>query len=40
MEKQRDDVLQETRRRWQERDATPILPKFQETAKKVRKQRG
>jgi DNA-binding HxlR family transcriptional regulator len=30
MEKNRDEVLAEVRRRWQERDATPLLPKFQE----------
>jgi hypothetical protein len=45
MEKQRDEVLKETRRRWRERDTTPILPKFREPkfregVKKVRKQRG
>ena len=28
MEKNRDNVLAETRRRWRERDSTPILPKF------------
>jgi len=28
MEKNRAYVLAETRRRWQERDTTPILPKF------------
>ena len=30
MEKNRDQVLAEARRRWRERDATPLLPKFDE----------
>lgn len=30
MEKNRREVLAETRRRWRERDPTPILPKFRE----------
>ena len=30
MEKNREAVLMETRRRWHERDSTPILPKFYE----------
>jgi DNA-binding HxlR family transcriptional regulator len=32
MEQQRDWVLAETRRRWQERDSTPLLPKFKPLA--------
>jgi DNA-binding HxlR family transcriptional regulator len=28
MEKNRDQVLAETRRRWQERDSTPLIPTF------------
>ena len=28
MEKQREEVLAETRRRWRERDSTPLLPRF------------
>lgn len=28
MEKNREAVLAETRRRWRERDSTPLLPKF------------
>jgi DNA-binding HxlR family transcriptional regulator len=30
MEKQRGEVLAEIRRRWRERDSTPVLPKFGE----------
>ena len=30
MEKDREQVLAEVRRRWQERDLTPLLPRFQE----------
>ncbi|HEY4048301.1 MAG TPA: helix-turn-helix domain-containing protein [Acidobacteriaceae bacterium] len=30
MEENRDEVLAEVRRRWQTRDTTPFLPKFQE----------
>jgi DNA-binding HxlR family transcriptional regulator len=30
MEKNREEVLAEVRRRWQERDPTPFLPRFQE----------
>lgn len=30
MEKSREAVLTETRRRWRERDSTPILPKFED----------
>ena len=29
MEKNREAVLRETRRRWQERDLTPLLPEFE-----------
>ena len=29
MEKNRDQVIAEARRRWRERDATPLLPKFE-----------
>lgn len=30
MEKNREEVLAEVRRRWQERDLTPLIPKFRE----------
>lgn len=30
MEKNREGVLAEVRRRWQERDLTPLIPKFQD----------
>jgi DNA-binding HxlR family transcriptional regulator len=42
MEQNREAVLAETRRRWQARDPTPILPKFEEKkrAKIVRRRRG
>jgi DNA-binding HxlR family transcriptional regulator len=32
MEKHREHILAEVRRRWQHRDATPILPRFGENA--------
>ena len=35
MEKNREEVLAEVRRRWREHDLTPLLPKF-----KVRKEKG
>jgi DNA-binding HxlR family transcriptional regulator len=31
MEKHREEVLTEVRRRWRERDLTPLLPKFKNT---------
>ncbi len=31
MEKNREQVLAEVRRRWQERDLTPLLPKFEDS---------
>jgi DNA-binding HxlR family transcriptional regulator len=31
MEKNREAVIAETRRRWRDRDPTPILPKFRES---------
>ncbi len=34
MEKNREQVLAEARRRWQERDSTPLLPKFEEARTK------
>ncbi|MGH9616680.1 MAG: winged helix-turn-helix transcriptional regulator [Acidobacteriaceae bacterium] len=33
MENCREQVLAETRRRWRERDPTPLIPKFDETSK-------
>src|SRR5260370_39004169 len=30
MEKNREEILAEARRRWQERDSTPLIPKFDE----------
>jgi DNA-binding HxlR family transcriptional regulator len=38
MEKNREEVLAETRRRWEQRDPGPILPRFAESVK--RKPRG
>lgn len=32
MERNREQVLAEVRRRWRERDSTPLLPKFDESA--------
>ncbi len=42
MERNREAVLAEVRRRWQERDPTPFLPKFEEKhhKKNNRKERG
>jgi DNA-binding HxlR family transcriptional regulator len=37
MEKNREEVLAEVRRRWRERDLTPLLPKFQNTLPKRRR---
>ncbi len=37
MEKHREEVLTEVRRRWRERDLTPLLPKFQNTLPKKEK---
>jgi DNA-binding HxlR family transcriptional regulator len=37
MEKHREEVLAEVRRRWRERDLTPLLPKFQNTLPKRRR---
>ncbi len=37
MEKHREEVLTEVRRRWRERDLTPLLPKFQNTLSKKEK---
>ena len=34
MEKNRAQVIAEARRRWRERDATPLLPKFEEPRRK------
>ena len=38
----REDVLAEARRRWEARDSTPLLPRFDEKVrrKKTRKERG
>ena len=45
MAKNREQVLAETRRRWQERDSTPLLPKFKtggaaKTSAKLRRSDG
>ena len=40
MEKDREGVLAEVRRRWRERDLTPLLPKFEDGKTKLRKERG
>jgi hypothetical protein len=44
MEQNREAVLTETRRRWQARDSTPILPKFDDhnsrRKKKIKKERA
>jgi DNA-binding HxlR family transcriptional regulator len=43
MEQNREAVLAETRRRWQARDFTPLLPKFEDTSrrrKKTKKERA
>lgn len=32
MEKKREEILAETRRRWEERDATPLIPRFDAVA--------
>ena len=37
MKKQRDPFLSEVRRRWQERDLTPLLPEFKAAKKKRRR---
>jgi DNA-binding HxlR family transcriptional regulator len=39
LEKYRADILVETRRRWQQRDSTPILPPFGETKTKGRRRK-
>jgi DNA-binding HxlR family transcriptional regulator len=33
MEKHRDDIVAEARRRWRERDLTPLIPGFAETGR-------
>jgi hypothetical protein len=33
LEANREDVLAETRRRWKDRDLTPLIPKFQKENK-------
>ena len=33
----REEVIAEARRRWRERDATPLLPKFDDRKKRTRK---
>ena len=40
MEKDREQVLAEVRRRWRERDRTPFLPRFDQRKPKLRKERG
>jgi DNA-binding HxlR family transcriptional regulator len=37
MENNREAVLAETRRRWQARDSTPLLPKFEDTIRRKKK---
>lgn len=38
MEKNREAVLAEVRRRWQERDSTPLIPRFGDGGAKLRKE--
>ena len=40
MEKSREGILAETRRRWLENDPTPILPKFEEKPKPRKNTKG
>jgi DNA-binding HxlR family transcriptional regulator len=40
MARNREAVLAETRRRWQERDATPLLPRFDSGQLPTKKKRG
>lgn len=40
MENNREQVLAETKRRWRERDRTPLLPQFQDPAEPRRVDRG
>jgi DNA-binding HxlR family transcriptional regulator len=35
MEKHREEFLAEVRRRWRDRDTTPLLPKFRDAGKRV-----
>jgi DNA-binding HxlR family transcriptional regulator len=35
MEKGREEILAEVRRRWLERDSTPVLPKFQDVRRRI-----
>jgi DNA-binding HxlR family transcriptional regulator len=35
MEKHREEFLAEVRRRWRDRDTTPLIPKFRETVKRA-----
>jgi len=37
MEQNRDAVLKETYRRWQQRDSTPLIPPFQTPSKSSRR---
>ncbi|MGP0070428.1 MAG: winged helix-turn-helix transcriptional regulator [Bryobacteraceae bacterium] len=39
MEQNREAVLAETWRRWRARDPTPLLPKFEETSRRNKKQK-
>ena len=40
MEKNREEILAETRKRWRERDSTPLIPRFDEAvARNLRKGR-
>jgi DNA-binding HxlR family transcriptional regulator len=38
MESNREEILAEVRRRWQERDPTPLLPRFADSADRRRRQ--
>src|SRR5690242_6744003 len=40
MEKNRDAVLAEARRRWRERDSTPLIPKFPEGRIPLKRRKG
>ena len=40
MAKNREEVIAEARRRWRDRDATPLLPKFADGPKSAQRSRG
>jgi DNA-binding HxlR family transcriptional regulator len=40
MEKNREQLLAEVRRRWRARDSTPLIPKFEDDGTKLRRTKG